>query len=158
MSLTLKKLLICAVITVLLVTGTQPAIGQVTGQLPPEAIATQSQPPMKNVFLNVLWGALSGGFLLMGWSTLDDSIDSEERFRFSRMTNQFLVGATYGSILGLGAGVYFSIRGITFDSSRSRIALYPDYSGNPEGQHFFATSQAVKGKNALNLLHLHVKF
>ncbi len=158
MSLIAKKLLVCLMLSVFVLVGANPIFGQADVQQPPEAFITKAQPPMKNVFLNVLWGSLSGGLLLMGWSTLDDSIDSEDRYTFSRMSEQFLIGATYGGILGMAAGVYFSIRGITFDESRSRIVLYPDYSDNPEGQRFFATSQAFRDKNAVNLLNLHFKF
>ena len=118
----------------------------------------KAQPPMKNVFLNVLWGSLSGGMLLMGWSTLDDSISSDERYKFSRLSEQFLVGATNGGILGMVAGVYLSIRGITFDENLSRIAFYPDYDQNPEGQRFFATSSAFKSSDSVNLLNFHFKF
>ncbi len=131
---------------------------QAEAQQASETYAMKAQPPMKNVFLNVLWGSLTGGLLLTGWATLDDSIASEERFKFSRLTEQFLVGATYGGILGMGAGVYLSIRGITFDQNRSRIAFYPDYQNDPAGQRFFATSKSVKGKGSINLLNIHYKF
>lgn len=157
MSLIAKKLLTCIMLSALVLAGTNPVFGQAIQQ-DPEAFTAKAQPPMKNVFLNVLWGSLCGGFILMGWSTLDDSISSEERFKFSRMSEQFLVGATYGGILGMGAGVYFSIRGITFDDNRSRIALYPDYSGDPAGKQFFATSKSLRKKGAVNLLNFHVKF
>lgn len=158
MSLIAKKLVTCFTLSVFVLAGAGPIFGQAAVQQAPETFAMKPQPPMKNVFLNVLWGSLCGGFVLLGWSTLDDSVPSDERFKFSRMTEQFLVGATYGGILGMGAGVYFSIRGITFDENRSRIAFYPDYSGDPEGQRFFATSRSIRDKNAINLLNLHFKF
>ena len=158
MSLISKKVLTYCMLLVFVLVGVTPTFGQEVVQQNPDAFTVKAQPPMKNVFLNVLWGSLSGGFVLMGWSTLDDSVDSSDRFKFSRMSNQFLVGATYGGILGMAAGVYFSVRGISFDENRSRIAFYPDYTNNPEGQRFFATSQSSQSKDSINLLNLHFKF
>jgi len=157
MSLIAKKVVIFLVLTVLVVAGANPSYGQAALQQTPGALAS-AQPPMKNVFMNVLWGSLCGGFVLMGWSTLDDSVDSDERFSFSRMTEQFLIGATYGGILGMGAGVYFSIRGIRFDANRSRIAFHNDFSGDPAARRFFATSQASQNRDAVNLVSLNFKF
>jgi len=158
MSLIAKKLLTCFVLFVFVLAGAKPMFAQAEAQQAPEAFAMKAQPPMKNVFMNVLWGSFTGGLLLMGWATLDDSIPSEDRFKFSRLTEQFLVGATYGGILGMGAGIYLSIRGITFDQNRSRIAFYPDYRNDPAGQRFFATSKSVNGKGSINLLNIHYKF
>ncbi len=158
MALTIKKFIICLLLTVLFLGEVSPIFGQAAAQDPPGGLIVKAQPPMKNVFLNVLWGSLSGGMLLMGWSTLDDSISSDERFKFSRLSEQFLVGATYGGIFGMAAGVYLSIRGITFDENRSRIAFYPNYDQNPDGQRFFATSAAVNSNNSVNLLNIHFKF
>jgi hypothetical protein len=158
MALTIKKFIICLLLTVLILGEVNPIFGQAAAQIPQEALIVKAQPPMKNVFLNVLWGSLSGGMLMLGWSTLDDSIPSEQRFKFSRLSEQFLVGATYGGIIGAGAGVYLSIRGITFDEGRSRIAFYPNYDQNPDGQRFFATSSAINGNDSVNLLNIHFKF
>lgn len=158
MSLIAKKLLIFLVLSTLILAGATPTFGQAAPQQVPEAVSAKPQPPMKNVFLNVLWGSLCGGFVVMGWSTLDDSIDEDDRYSFSRMSEQFLVGATYGGILGVGAGVYFSIRGITFDENRSRIAFYNDFSGDQAGRQFFAASRASRDKNAVDLLNFHFKF
>ncbi len=158
MVLTIKKFIICLLLVVLSVGEVTPIFGQAAAQDPQEALIVKAQPPMKNVFLNVLWGSLSGGMLLMGWSTLDDSISSDERYKFSRLSEQFLVGATYGGVFGVAAGTYLSIRGITFDENLSRIAFYPNYDQNPEVQRFFATSSSVKGKDSVNLLNIHFKF
>ncbi|MBU2643477.1 hypothetical protein KKI24_02135 [bacterium] len=158
MSLTAKKLITCLFLSIIILGEMNPIFGQAALQQPPGGMVMRPQPPMKNVFLNVLWGSVNGGMLLMGWSTLDDSISSDERFKFSRLSEQFLIGATYGGILGMAAGVYFSIRGITFDESRSRIAFYPDYDKNPDGQRFFASSGAVRDKKSINLVNLHFKF
>jgi hypothetical protein len=158
MPLTIKKFIICLLLVVLMLGELTPIFGQAAAQNPQGALIMGAQPPMKNVFLNVLWGSLSGGMLIMGWSTMDDSISSDERFKVSRLSNQFLVGATYGGILGMAAGVYLSIRGITFDENRSRIAFYPSYEQNSEARRFFATSSAIKDTNSVNLINIHFKF
>jgi len=158
MALTIKKFIVCLLLVVLILGEVTPIFGQAAAQIPQEVMVVRAQPPMKNVFLNVLWGSLSGGMLLMGWSTLDDSISSNERFKFSRLSEQFLVGATYGGILGMVAGVYLSIKGITFDENRSRIVFYPNYEQDAEAKRFFATSSAVQDSDSINLLNIHFKF
>lgn len=90
---------------------------------PPAAgLGTATQPQMKNVFLNVLWGSLSGGLIYTGLNIVDDTRTEGERYSFSRMTTQFITGATYGAVAGLGVGVYLSLAGISFDPGRSRIS------------------------------------
>lgn len=86
------------------------------------ALGAAGQPQMKNVFLNVLWGSLTGGLVYTGLNVVDDSRTKGERYSFSRMTTQFITGATYGAFLGLGTGVYLSLAGISFDPNRSRIS------------------------------------
>jgi hypothetical protein len=113
---------------------TSPVLGQAAVRPGNDLMLARSQPPMKNVFFNVLWGSLTGGMLLMGWSTLDDSLSKEDRFKFSRLSHQFLVGATYGGLGGLAAGVYLSIKGITFDENLSRIAFDTGYEPIPPHQ------------------------
>jgi len=81
--------------------------------------------PMRNVFYNVLWGSVTGGMVYSGLNILDDTRSKGERYSFSRMTGQFVLGATYGGLAGLAAGVYFSMTDISFDPSRSRIAEAP---------------------------------
>lgn len=95
---------------------------------------------------------------MMSWSIVDDSLPSEERYKLSQMSNSFFTGATYGGIMGMAAGVYFSIKGITFDENRSRIAFYPYYDQNPDVQRFFRTSESAKVKDSVNLLNFHFRF
>jgi hypothetical protein len=158
MSLIARKFIIFFLLIVLILVSTNSVSAQDAVEQVPEAMAVQAQPPMKNVFMNVLWGSLSGGLLMMGWATLDDSVDSDDRYTFSNLSEQFIVGATYGGILGVAAGVYFSIRGISFDENLSRIALYPDYSDNPEGRRFLAKSRSRQDKKTVNLLNIHFNF
>jgi hypothetical protein len=122
-----KRWLVCFLLLLIAFGKMNPVFCQTALQPGPEIRAVKPQPPMKNIFFNVLWGSVSGGMLLMGWSTLDDSISREDRYKFSRLTGQFLVGATYGGILGLAAGVYLSMKGITFDENLSRIAYSTDH-------------------------------
>jgi len=82
-------------------------------------------PPMRNVFLNVLWGSVAGGMIYEGRNILDDSKSKGQRYSFSRMTGQFILGATYGGLVGLGTGAYLSMTGISFDANRSRIGSAP---------------------------------
>lgn len=95
-------------------------------EVPPEVIEMASgQPPMKNVFYNVLWGSVAGGMAVTGWAMLDDKKDKDDRYSLSNITTKFIIGATYGGLLGLFSGIYFSISNIEFDESRSRIAMIP---------------------------------
>jgi len=131
---------------------------QANAGAPPEIPTARPQPPMENVFFNVLWGSLVGGMLVMGWSTLDDSVDSDQRYRFSRLSEQFLIGATYGGILGLITGVYLSIKGITFDENLSRIAHNPlNEPDRIQGQHF-SLSGLKESRNRIHLVNLTLRF
>lgn len=96
-------------------------------EVPQEVIkmASGPQPQMQNVFYNVLWGSVAGGMVAVGWAVLDDGKEKDERYGLSNLTRNFIMGATYGGIVGLFSGVYFSINGIEFDESRSRIAKAP---------------------------------
>jgi len=120
-----KRALVCLAVLLMVLGKGSPVFSQVVNQPDPNLALAKPQPPMKNVFFNVLWGSVCGGMLLMGWATLDDAIPTEERYTFNRLSSQFLVGATYGGFLGLAAGIYFSIKGITFDENLSRIAYEP---------------------------------
>jgi len=99
------------------------AFAQVPDQAAPEIMVEKPQPPMQNVFFNVLWGSFTGGMLVMGWSTLDDSKTTDERYTVNNLSGQFLTGATYGGLIGLAVSVYLSFQGITFDESRTKIAI-----------------------------------
>jgi len=78
---------------------------------------------MRNVFLNVLWGSLVGGLTYTGISFLDDQVAESERYSASNIFTKFVSGATYGGIVGLGAGVYLSFSNISFDQGMTRISL-----------------------------------
>ena len=97
-----------------------PAGGSAEPMMDPNGV-----PPMRNVFYNVLWGAVAGGVVYEAKNILDDTRTKAERYSFSRMTDQFFFGATMGGLIGLGAGVYFSMSDIRFDAGRSRIAQRP---------------------------------
>ena len=100
------------------------AFGQ-TEELPAEVVEQLPQPPMENVFLNVLWGSIAGGTVLMSWSILDDKVERSERYKLSRLTEKFVVGATYGGIIGLAVGTILSMSETSFDPNRTRIAFAP---------------------------------
>ena len=125
----LKKTLIGILIfclTVMFSTPTfaQEAAGDAGGDAGAAAapVMGRPDPPMKNVFHNVLWGSMAGGLVYMSLTILDDSKTKEERYSFKTLTIQFITGATYGGLAGLGTGVYLSLIGVSFDSNRSRIA------------------------------------
>ena len=101
------------------------AFGQ-TEDFPLDTIEAQlPQPPMRNIFFNVLWGSVAGGTVVTGWAILDDSKEKGERYKTSYLQKKFVTGATYGGLLGLAIGVVLSMKGIAFDESRSRIAFAP---------------------------------
>jgi hypothetical protein len=127
-------------------------------ELPTELILPRSQPPMQNVFFNVLWGSLSGGMLMAGWATVDDSETESTRYSVSYLSNQFLTGATYGGILGLVAGVYLSLKEITFDESLSRIAFFHLRQSNQQPVFHLVNSGAKLSNKNFYLIDYRVKF
>lgn len=141
MSSHVKKALISLLLVGFISFQSLSAFGQVADQAPPNVLVQQPQPPMENVFFNVLWGSLTGGMLMMGWATLDDAKPAEERYTSSNMTTQFLSGATYGGLVGLIAGIYFSFQGITFDESRTKIAVF-----QPPRKDYFPSAKYNKQK------------
>jgi hypothetical protein len=136
MSSHVKKVLISILAIGFLFFQSLLTFGQVPDPAIPELINRRPQPPMENVFFNVLWGSLTGGMLMMGWATLDDETPTEERYTTSNMTNQFLTGATYGGLLGLVAGIYLSFQGITFDENLTKIAVL-----QPPRKDYFPTAR-----------------
>ena len=121
----LKQTLIGSLIFCLIALSATPTFAQEAaadgGAIAAPAMG-RPDPPMKNVFHNVLWGSVAGGLVYMSLTILDDSKTTEERYSFKQLTIQFITGATYGGLGGLGAGVYLSLIGVSFDSNRSRIA------------------------------------
>ena len=125
-------------------------------ELSPDLFTQTQQPPMENIFFNVLWGSIAGGTVSMGWSVLDDSKSSEERYKFNNMTAAFIQGATYGGVIGLIAGVYFSLEDITFDEGRTRIAfMTPEYEPVASGE---STSPVQIPTGRMALMKLSVSF
>ncbi len=114
----------CMFCMLMLVVNGGNAFGQ-TEDFPTEATEVVDQPPMKNIFMNVLWGSISGGAVMMSWAILDDELGESERYKLSHLQTQFIVGATYGGLIGLGIGVFLSMKGMTFDEERTRIAFMP---------------------------------
>ena len=126
----------------LLITGNTAAIAQIAEELPIEMVPDEENPPMKNVFYNVLWGSIGGGVVYWGWMLLDDSTPAEERYGFNYMKENVAYGATYGGIIGLALGVYLSMKGISFDANRTRIAIYPLVP--PPAQRNFRSAESSK--------------
>ncbi|OGG95461.1 MAG: hypothetical protein A2508_03855 [Candidatus Lambdaproteobacteria bacterium RIFOXYD12_FULL_49_8] len=126
----LKKLLILGLLLALLVPN-QPLLAQMSasgggGTAMGDGVGGPN-PPMRNVFLNVLWGSLTGGMLYTGLNILDDTKSKGERYGFTNMTAKFIEGATYGGIGGLFVGVYLSMSGISFDPNRTRVVGGEDF-------------------------------
>lgn len=129
------------------------AFGQ-TEEFPTEVAVELPNPPMQNIFFNVLWGSITGGTIMMSWSIIDDSKPKSERQSFGSMRNKFVEGATYGGVLGLFAGVYLSINNITFDQGKTRIAflkpLSTDFDNNSDS--------AYLAPDQLNLMNIEINF
>ena len=92
-------------------------------EFPTETLVEMRNPPMQNIFFNVLWGSIAGGTIMMSWSIIDDSQPKSERQSFSSLKDKFVEGATYGGIIGLIAGVYLSMNNITFDDGKTRLTF-----------------------------------
>jgi hypothetical protein len=154
----IKNALVCLLVASFLICQESAVFAQAAENAVPDIGIQKPQPPMENVFFNVLWGSLSGGMLMMGWTSLDDGKEEEERYGVSNMSSQFLTGATYGGLLGLIAGVYISMKGITFDENRTKIAFFeiPRKESFSLTQNQWETSEPEK--QPLNLIHLQMKF
>jgi hypothetical protein len=154
----IKKALACLLVLALIASQEAVIYAQAEESAVPEIAVQKPQPPMENVFFNVLWGSLTGGMLMMGWSTLDDSKPEDERFGTSNLSMQFLAGATSGGLLGLIAGVYISMKGITFDESRSKIAFFqlPQQETIPSGKYEWSKKEI--NKQPLNIVNFQMKF
>ena len=117
------------------------------------------QPPMKNVFMNVLWGSIAGGTMMTSWKILDDSKEKSERYKVRELTGNFIVGATYGGLVGLVVGVVLSMRSMTFDASRTRIAfLSPPVYGEPTLGHFTANERQFSYDQRQTLVDVQINF
>ena len=90
--------------------------------------------PMTGIFYNVVWGSLAGGLVMSGYSMLDDSQTKEERYKLSNILTKFVEGATYGGFIGLGAGVYLSLMGITFEEGGVTLDFEPIDESDFHGQ------------------------
>lgn len=153
-----KRTLIGALTVGMICLRSLSGYGQIPNQPAPEIVTQRPQPPMQNVFFNVLWGSLAGGVLMMGWAALDDTLPTDERYTVSNMSTQFLAGATYGGILGLAAGIYISFQGITFDENRTKIAFFQP----PQGEQLFSAgygrNQPELAKQDLHLIDFQYRF
>lgn len=154
----LKKSIACLLVAIFLFIEVGPVFGQAAVAPPVDFVAAKSQPPMRNVFYNVLWGSLCGGMVIMGWSTLDDSETEEDRYSFSSLTTQFLTGATYGGIAGLVAGVYFSVKGIKFDEDLTRIAIMMPKTYDVKMSQHFSAIRLKPNKNTVNIANIQIRF
>ena len=113
----MKKLLAGAMTLLMLFTFTPPLWAQDDGMM-----VLQKEPPMRNIFFNVLWGSVAGGMGYMSLSVFDSNKTKEEKYAFNNLTNKFIIGATGGGVVGLAFGAYFSLSDITFDPNQSRIS------------------------------------
>jgi hypothetical protein len=151
MSSLLKKALVCLISVGFIVVHSLSVMAQAPEQAQPDVIAGRPQPPMENVFFNVLWGSLTGGMLVMGWATLDDNKSTDERYTVNYLTSQFLSGATYGGLIGLIAGVYISFKGITFDENRAKLAIL-----QPPIRNYLPTGQDRERFKTIDLQAVHL--
>ncbi len=158
MFLHIKSVIVLLVLASLVFGGGQTVLGQNNAAIPQELFLPKQQPPMENVFFNVLWGSVTGGLLSMGWATLDDKTPDSERFGPSHLSTQFLYGATLGGLLGLATGVYLSIKGITFDESRSRISLFPSTIEDPHHSQHATFSEPSSINEDIHLVNLKITF
>jgi hypothetical protein len=72
---------------------------------------------MQNVFFNVVWGAGVGA--LIGASSA--SLASGTATQPKDLRDNVVTGATVGSVIGLGVGVWLLFNGVSFDPSRSLL-------------------------------------
>ncbi|MDH5559559.1 MAG: hypothetical protein OEY59_01730 [Deltaproteobacteria bacterium] len=146
-------------IFVILLTMNQQGFSQDVRNLPMGGFDTPAKPiPMRNVFLNVVWGSLAGGMSYMGLSLLDDSKPQEEKYSFSNMTTQFIYGATYGGLLGLAAGVYFTISNITFRPSSIGMIQNSAPRSDIASQRRLAFISRSLSKDSLPVFQLQARF
>ena len=121
----LKRILVCATVAVMMIGNCVVVFSQELNAPLEELPLADTNPPMRNIFLNVLWGSLAGGTVWLGYTTLDDTKDKSKQKKNKNMVGQFAVGATYGGIGGLFLGLYLSLTGIEFDPNLTRIAFFP---------------------------------
>jgi len=76
-----------------------------------------NRPVMENVFFNVVWGAGVGALL----GAASASLSSGSSAIPPSMRDNVVTGATMGSVVGLGVGVWLLFNGVTFDSNRSLL-------------------------------------
>ncbi|PCI29890.1 MAG: hypothetical protein COB67_02985 [SAR324 cluster bacterium] len=129
MVLQIHRYLICSLILLFLWIQLPAAFAQ---EAAPELNVPRGKAPMESIFHNVLWGSLAGGVVYSGLLLVDDSKTREERQKAANLTTQFVIGATVGGLIGLGAGVYFSLFGITFEEGI--VSFVPPSESDYHGQ------------------------
>ncbi|MBT4290348.1 MAG: hypothetical protein HOD92_23735 [Deltaproteobacteria bacterium] len=149
----LKRCISALICLSFLITFSTNVFGQ-TEEFPTEVPVELPNPPMQNIFFNVLWGSITGGMIMMSWSIIDDNVPKSERQSFSSMRNKFVEGATYGGVLGLFAGVYLSMNNIIFDEGKTRITflkpLHADFNNS--------SASAYLTPDQFNLMNLEIHF
>ncbi len=148
-----NRCIIVLICLISLVTFSSNVFGQAE-EFPTETAVELPNPPMKNIFYNVLWGSITGGIIMSSWSVLDDSKPKEDRQSVSSLTGNFVVGATYGGVLGWLAGVYLSMQNITFDEGKTRIAFFTPRPPNYDE----LDSPTTLSLDQVNLMKLEIKF
>jgi hypothetical protein len=78
---------------------------------------TGKPPVMENVFFNVVWGAGMGALIGVSSAALASGKASQPK----DLRGNVITGATLGSVVGLGVGVWLLFNGVTFDPSRSLL-------------------------------------
>jgi len=149
----LKRCISALICLSFLITFSTNVFGQAE-EFPTEVPVELPNPPMKNIFFNVLWGSITGGTIMMSWSVIDDSQPKIERQSFSSLRGKFVEGATYGGIIGLFAGVYLSMNNITFDQGKTRLSflepLPTDFNDS--------SASAYLAPDQFNLMNLEIHF
>lgn len=74
-------------------------------------------PVMQTVFFNVVWGAGTGALLGAASASLAAGAATEP----ANLREEVITGATLGSVLGAGVGIWLVFNGITFDPDRSLL-------------------------------------
>lgn len=91
-----------------------------------EAAPIGKPPVMQSVFFNVVWGAGTGALL----GAASASLQAGSATKPDNLREEMITGATLGSMIGAGVGIWLIFNGITFDPDRSLI-FGTTLAGNP---------------------------
>ncbi|MBL0691939.1 MAG: hypothetical protein JJV97_06370 [SAR324 cluster bacterium] len=57
------------------------------------------QTPMRNIFLNTIWGSITGSLLGVSVAALEESVDKKTRLSTGNLVNRIFIGAATGAII-----------------------------------------------------------